>query len=101
MARQGIRRQLGLENAHPVLGRSERVEPHPSAVVVAQAMMKPEQALAQMRPWLRPGGIMVLPATADALPPKVEEPLCVERRRYRVPLSQLDRQLWIVRPSPS
>lgn len=92
-----VRRQLALDNAHPILGRSESVERHPSAIVIAQAMMKPEQALEQMRSWLRPGGIMVLPATADARPPVVESPFRVERRRYRVPITQLDRQLWIVR----
>ena len=96
-----VRRQLALDNAFPLLGRSDEVEIRPCAVVVAQAMTRPEQAMAHMLPWMRPGGIMVLPATAEAQRPAVQEPLRVERRRYRVPLTNLDRQLWVVRSDPS
>lgn len=95
-----VRRQLALENALPLLGRSDEVELRPCAVVIAQAMTRPEQALAQMLPWMRAGGIMVLPATAEAEPPDLPESSRLERRRYRVPLTHLDRQLWVVRSGP-
>ncbi|MBK7949794.1 MAG: class I SAM-dependent methyltransferase [Deltaproteobacteria bacterium] len=95
------RRQLALENAFPLLGRSDALNAQPSAIVVAQAMMQPEQALLHMLPWTRPGGMMVLPATADVRPPETPDSLPVERRRYRVPLTNLERQVWIVRSSPS
>lgn len=96
-----VRRQLALENAIPLLGRSDALEAHPSAIVVAQAMMQPEQALLHMLPWTRPGGVMILPATSDARPPVTPDSLPVERRRYRVPQTNLERQVWIVRTSPS
>jgi 16S rRNA (guanine527-N7)-methyltransferase len=95
------RRQLSLANAVPLLGRSDQLELRPCAVVVAQAMTQPENAIAQMLPWMRPGGIMVLPATAEAQPPTLPQPLRVEGRRYRVPLTGIHRQLWVVRTTDS
>lgn len=91
------RRQLGLVNAIPVLGRSDAVEIRPCDVVVAQAMAQPEQAVVSMFPWTRPGGLLVVPATIDSRPPALAIDLAVERRVYRVPLAGLERQLWIVR----
>ncbi|MBY0399618.1 class I SAM-dependent methyltransferase [Myxococcota bacterium] len=91
------RRQLELDNAIPVLGRSNQVEVRPSDVVVAQAMAQPEQAIASMMPWTRPGGAMAIPATIESSPPSLPDGLRVERRHYRVPLSGIDRQVWIVR----
>lgn len=91
------RRQLGLTNAVPLLGRSDELEVRPSALVIAQAMAQPEQALASMESWTQAGGIMILPATAEALPPALPPSFSLERRTYRVPIARIDRQLWLVR----
>lgn len=92
-----VRRQLDLGNAFPILGRSDQIEVRPSDLVVAQAMAQPEQALENMTTWVRAGGLMVLPATAEARPPALSSAYSVERRSYRVPLADIARQLWIVR----
>jgi len=96
------RRQLGLEQVVPVLGRSDAVAVHPSSVVVAQAMTEPTAALAAMRPWARPGGLLILPASDAAERPELpgrdgdfDGPL--ERRTYHVPMSDVHRQIWLVR----
>jgi hypothetical protein len=53
-----------------------------------------------MLPWTRAGGIMVLPATAQAQPPRLPNAAILEQRYYRVPIAGLERQLWVVH-SPS
>ena len=92
------RRQLDLEQVIPVLGRSDAVSVRACDIVIAQAMAQPEKALANMRPWARAGGLLVLPAAQDAERPSAAalgSPL--ERRIYSVPLSDVSRQLWIAR----
>ncbi len=96
------RRQLGLERVTPILGRSDEIETRPSDVVVAQAMTQPEQALASMRRWARAGGILVLPAAEMAERPRLPDiDGSLERRSYRVPLTGVNRQLWVARVTPS
>lgn len=102
------RRLLGLARVQPRLGRSDQIESQPCDVVVAQAMAQPEEALAMMEQWARPGGLLVIPASDRADPAVLQragsrrgQP--TERRRYRVPFADLDRQLWLLRteaPSP-
>ncbi len=92
------RRQLGLDRAHPLLGRSDEIEVQPCDVVVAQAMAQPETALAHMQTWARRGGLLVLPASAEAPMPEVPDSGSIpERRVYRVPLTTVSRQLWVAR----
>lgn len=91
------RRHLGLERVTPILGRSDDIESQACDVVVAQAMSQPEQALASMRPWARPGGILVLPAAETAERPDLGDESALERRSYRVPFIGVSRQLWIAR----
>lgn len=97
------RRRLRLENARPLLGRAEEMAGDPSEVVIAQAMAAPTEALALMRPWSIPGGLLILPAAEGAVPPTLPEALAgalVESRSYRVPGSEArDRLLWLVRLS--
>lgn len=91
-----IRRRLGLTRVNPVLGRSEEVEPHPSDVVVAQAMAQPERALLEMGRWCRPGGLVVLPASEGATRPEAPSGFGeLELRDYRVPRTGRGRRLWI------
>jgi 16S rRNA (guanine527-N7)-methyltransferase len=93
-----IRRRLDLTRVIPVLGRSNEVEVRPSEVVVAQAMTQPSRALELMRPWARPGGLVALPASESSKRPDL--PMDFENlslREYRVPLTGLDRKLWVAR----
>lgn len=92
------RRQLHLEHVTPVLGRSDVLPAHACDVVVAQAMAQPEKALANMQPWARAGGMLILPAAHDAErpgPPALG--LVLEQRSYSVPFSEVNRQLWLAR----
>ncbi len=94
-------RELALENVYPLRGRAETLEPAPHAAVVAQAMAQPAQALAWMRPWAAPGGLLVLPGseTAPQLP-RVEGISHEATLRYRVPCSGRHRTLWIGHRDP-
>lgn len=94
------RRQLHLERVRPLLGRSEQLEPVACDVVIAQAMTQPEEALAQMRPWAHPAGLLVLPASDRAEQPTIPAAASIERRLYHVPFTGVHRQLWLVRLSP-
>ena len=93
-----IRRQLALTRVIPILGRSDEVEIHASDVVIAQAMAQPHEALELMRSWVRPGGLVALPAADSAdrldLP---EGYVDLELREYRVPVSSRVRKCWVAR----
>jgi 16S rRNA (guanine527-N7)-methyltransferase len=93
-----VRRQLALAHVIPVLGRSDEVEIRPADIVVAQAMTQPGQAFELMRPWARPGGLVVLPASEDAerptLPAGCED---LSLREYQVPTTGRARKLWVAR----
>jgi 16S rRNA (guanine527-N7)-methyltransferase len=91
------RRQLGLEHVRPLLGRSEQLKAEACDVVVAQAMTQPAEALTHMRPWARPTGLLVLPASELAEQPTIPTASSIERRSYRVPFTGIHRQLWLVR----
>lgn len=89
-------RSLGVENVEARLGRSERLDPTPHDLVVAQAMARPETALAWMAAWARAGGHLALPMQADAAAP--QPPSSVRPWRvvsYRVPLGGPERSIWI------
>ncbi len=90
-------RALRIPNATPIRGRAEELEPSPHAVVTAQAVARPEAALALMVRWLAPGGIAILPGGAG--PPDAAHPRLREERvvRYRVPCGGPERTLWIGR----
>lgn len=95
-----VRRRLVLDNVTPILGRAEQLDPLASDVVVAQAMTRPEHALALMLQWAHPGSILALPASDQAVEP--ETPAGVGRpvlREYEVPGTKTRRKLWIVRVS--
>lgn len=96
-----VRRQLGLNNADPIHGRSEVVEPIACEISVAQAMAQPVRALESLGSWTRPGGLMVLPASAGSAPPALQSGQRLEERAYRVPFADLHRRLWIVHRSSS
>lgn len=95
-------RRLGLKNVRPILGRAEELETIPSDVVIAQAMTKPEAALALMMPWARAGGHVILPASEGTAPPSLPDPLeLIDDRSYLVPRSGIRRRLWVTRlPRP-
>ena len=92
------RRRIGLSNVYPVLGRSEQVNPELCDIVVAQAMAQPEVAIARMSQWARPGALLVLPASENAVKPSPSTGLTPpERREYVVPHTDRSRQLWVSR----
>ena len=92
------RRRLGLAHVRPVLGRSDEVEILPSDVVVAQAMTKPAEALALMKPWARPGGLVALPASEESNRPTLPAGFTdLSLRGYQVPETGRVRKLWVAR----
>lgn len=91
-------RTLGLVNAEPRRGRIEELPAEPHEVAVAQALAGPEQAVAWMRPWVAPGGWLVLARTPES--PELAAPEGFETGRsilYQVPCSGPTRALWIAR----
>jgi 16S rRNA (guanine527-N7)-methyltransferase len=95
---RAIRRELGLTNVRPLLGRAEALTPDPADIVVAQAMTQPVEALTLMGRWTRPGGLAVLPASEAARPPDPPKGFGVlELRQYRVPIASTQRKLWLSR----
>jgi 16S rRNA (guanine527-N7)-methyltransferase len=93
-----LRRQLDLTRVNPILGRSDRVKIQTSDIVVAQAMTRPAEALALMRSWARPAGLVALPAPDTARDLELPEGYRdLELREYRVPVSGRIRRVWIAR----
>ena len=95
------RRQLGLMHVIPLIGRSDQLDAHPSDIAIAQAMTRPEQALHLMLPWVRKGGLLALPASAEAVRPAAPESIPkLELREYTVPITKMRRRLWVGRLHP-
>ncbi|MCH2187828.1 16S rRNA (guanine(527)-N(7))-methyltransferase RsmG, partial [Myxococcota bacterium] len=70
-------RSIPIENAQPVLGRLEDVEPQPAALVFAQAVGPLPKVLELALPWVIPGGWLVVPS-GPHLEAKPSGPLWVE-----------------------
>jgi len=91
-------RELGFKRVTPLRGRLEALAPEPHAVVVSQALARPEAAVAWMARWAAPGGWLALARAADAPPfgppPGVE---AVRTARYRVPCGGPERSVWLAR----
>ena len=91
-----LRRQLKLTRVNPILGRSDEVEIRKCDVVIAQAMTRPVIALELMRDWVRPGGLVALPASDSAIEPDLPDGFQnLTLREYRVPISGRARKLWV------
>ncbi len=91
-------RALRLENACTERGRAEALEPRRHAGAVAQAMARPDRAIAWMLPWVEPGGWVMIPGGPS--PPEISATagLGFERcAHYSAPLSGDGRTLWIGR----
>jgi 16S rRNA (guanine527-N7)-methyltransferase len=91
-------RELAIENARPLLGRAEMLEPEPSELAIAQAMGPPAQVLEWLCRWSVPTGWVALPASESSDPPLTPAGLLeLERRSYRVPLGGPARAVWVGR----
>jgi len=90
-------RALGLGNATPIRRRAEEFEPPPHAAAVAQAVARPDAAVALMIPWIAAGGLAILPGGSD--PPRATHPRVSQARviRYRIPCGGPERTLWVAR----
>jgi 16S rRNA (guanine527-N7)-methyltransferase len=88
-------RELGLDNATALLGRAEDLDVEPSNGVIAQAIARPDQALAWMRRWVAPGGWLALPTVPGAA---LSHPDLQPGRalRYAAPRGP-ERAVWITR----
>ncbi|MDH3214164.1 MAG: 16S rRNA (guanine(527)-N(7))-methyltransferase RsmG [Myxococcales bacterium] len=91
-------REIGIANAEPLRGRVEDLEPRPHAAVIAQALARPERALAWMVRWAEPGGFLFLPGgkKPHRVPecPEIEFETCL---RYRTPGRTFERTVWVGR----
>jgi len=93
------RRRLALHNVAPILGRSDEVDQVPCDLVVAQAMAEPDRALELMSQWACPTGILALPASEAADPPKPPAGFqAPDLRTYVVPVSGTHRRVWVFPP---
>jgi 16S rRNA (guanine527-N7)-methyltransferase len=91
-------RELGIGNTILRLGRAEELAPEPHALVTAQAMATPRQAVIWMLPWAEQGGILALPLSAAQPPPGSIEGVGAESvSSYAVPLGGPRRALWLGR----
>jgi 16S rRNA (guanine(527)-N(7))-methyltransferase RsmG len=91
-------RALGIGNAALRLGRAELIAAEPHALVVAQAMARPHQALAWMLPWAATGGTLALPLSTDQRPPMAIEGVGESSiSHYTVPLGGPRRAVWLAR----
>jgi len=92
-------RALELRNVTPVLGRAEDLEPTAHAAVIAQAVAKPEVALALMIPWATSRGWIILPG--GSTPPEIQHPgiRAESTSIYPTPCEGPTRSLWIGRLS--
>jgi len=89
-------RELEIGNAILRLGRAEDLPPEPHALVTAQAMATPRQAVVWMLPWAEQGGILALPLSAAQPPPGAIEGVGAESvTSYAVPLGGPRRALWL------
>jgi 16S rRNA (guanine(527)-N(7))-methyltransferase RsmG len=91
-------RELQLRNADARLGRAEALEAQPHAAAIAQATARPDAALRLLLPWVRPGGLLLIPGAARAsvvAPDLLVEPLPLVH--YDVPLGGPQRTLWMGR----
>jgi 16S rRNA (guanine527-N7)-methyltransferase len=93
-------RELGLGSVQLLRGRAEELAPQTHAAVVAQAMARPEQALAWMLPWAEPGGLLLLPGSESAPVVGGDGFNVTAVRRYRLPCGGPARTLWIGRRNP-
>jgi 16S rRNA (guanine527-N7)-methyltransferase len=91
-------RELEIGNAILRLGRAEDLPPEPHALVTAQAMAPPHQAVIWMLPWAQPGGFLALPLSEAQPPPESIDGIGAESvSSYTVPLGGPRRALWLGR----
>ncbi len=91
-------REIGIPNARPLHGRAEELEAKPHAAVIAQALARPERALAWMVRWAEPGGLLLLPGgKAPHQVPELPDVSLETCLRYRAPGRPSDRTIWIAR----
>jgi len=91
-------RSIGVGNAAALHGRADELDASPHAGAVAQAVARPDVALALLLPWVAPGGLAVLPGGQD--PPRVGRDERVGEGhvvRYQVPCGGPVRTLWLAR----
>jgi 16S rRNA (guanine527-N7)-methyltransferase len=91
-------RELEIGNAVLRLGRAEEIPPEPHALVTAQAIARPHQAVAWMLPWAEAGGLLALPLSAGQPPPESTEGIRdASVSHYDVPLGGPRRAVWLAR----
>ena len=91
-------RSIPIENARPVLGRLEEVEPLPAALVFAQAVGPLPKVLELALPWVTPGGWLIVPS-GPQLAAEPPGPLWAEQsvRPYGKRGSPASRKFWMGR----
>jgi 16S rRNA (guanine527-N7)-methyltransferase len=92
---RAVRRQVDVPNAHPIQGRIEEGLVIGADWVVAQAVGPIAEVIAAMAPIARPGGRLVVPGTERLEAPARLGAFAGEVIRYRSPVLELPRTLWI------
>ena len=92
---RAVRRQLGLGNVYPRLGRIEDLDVTQSDIVIAQAVAQPSDALDLGLPWARAGGLVLIPANQPdpfgGSNARISEWGSI---RYSTPAKDSDRWIW-------
>jgi len=95
-------RALGLGNVRALRGRIEQLEPETCDGVVAQALAQPTRAVQLALRWCRPGGWIAIPGAEQPPAPGVVAGVGeAEERHYRLPISGIQRTLWLGRRDPA
>jgi len=93
------RRELGLSNVEPVLGRLEALSPVPSDLVVAQALGPPPRVVEWGVEWLDEAGLLVVPGSERAPEPGPHPRIGAHGvGHYQVPAGGPSRTFWWGRP---
>jgi 16S rRNA (guanine527-N7)-methyltransferase len=92
---RAVRRELGVNNLNPRLGRMEELDPGLGSRVIAQAVAPSRKVLGWAARWVGPGGVLVLPGAGDAPNPGAHPGLLSRGRvAYHVPAPGSVRCFW-------
>lgn len=93
-----VARRLELANVDLALGRAEVLEPTLQAAAIAQAVVRPREALELLLPWTKPGGLVLIPGGVQAPELPIDARIhSASVLRYDAAGTGVERTLWMGR----